>query len=138
MTLIPIIQIDSSKARNLDISIDLQKIYYQPSGYQRTAKKLHEASLKTGFDFSLNEVCDWLERQAVHQVHMPRSRNIPSASFINITTRTKWTYPLTKRDSASVAIGLEKLFNSQKCSLTWPKKDLMVDGMLNFEVMLLD
>ena len=74
MTLIPIIQIDSSKARNLDISIDLQKIYYQPSGYQRIAKKLHEASLKAGFDFSLNEVCDWLERQAVHQIHKPRPR----------------------------------------------------------------
>jgi hypothetical protein len=165
MTLIPIIQIDSSKARNLDISIDLQKIYYQPSGYQRTAKKLHEASLKAGFDFSLNEVCDWLERQVIHQVHMPYPRNIPSASFINITipmwviqadlcympydqignkiykfalncvdiaTRTKWTYPLTKRDSASVGIGLEKLFNSQKCPLTWPKKDLMVDGGVEF------
>ena len=69
--MISIIQIDSSKARNLDISIDLQKIYYQPSGYQRTAKKLHEASLKAGFDFTLNEVRDWLERQAVHQIHKP-------------------------------------------------------------------
>jgi len=86
MSLIPIIQIDSSKARNLDISIDLQKIYYQPSGYQRTAKKLHEASLKAGFDFSLNEVRDWIERQAVHQVHMPRPRYIPRASFSSITT----------------------------------------------------
>jgi hypothetical protein len=71
MTLISIIQIDSSKARNLDISIDLQKIYYQPSGYQRTAKKLHKASLKAGFDFTLNEVYDWLERQAVHQIYKP-------------------------------------------------------------------
>jgi hypothetical protein len=71
MTLIPIIQIDLSKARNLDISIDLQKIYYQPSGYQRTAKKLHKASLKAGFDFTLNEVRDWLERQAVHQIFKP-------------------------------------------------------------------
>src|SRR5215216_5022452 len=86
MTLIPIIQIDSSKARNLDISIDLQKIYYQPSVYQRTAKKLHEASLKAGFDFTLNEVRDWLERQAVQQVHMPRPRYIPRASFCSITT----------------------------------------------------
>ena len=69
--MIPIIQIDSSKARNLDISIDLQKIYYQPSGYQRTAKKLYEASLKAEFDFTLNEVCDWLGRQAVYQIHKP-------------------------------------------------------------------
>jgi len=56
--LIPIIQIDSNKSRNLDISIDLQKIYYQPLGYQRTAKELYEASLKAGFDFTLNEVRD--------------------------------------------------------------------------------
>jgi hypothetical protein len=69
--LIPIIQIDSNKARNLDISIDLQKIYYQPLGYQRTAEKLYKASLKAGFDFTLNEVHDWLERQAVHQIHKP-------------------------------------------------------------------
>ena len=51
---------------------------------------------------------------------------------VDNTTRTKWTYPLTNCDSASVAIGLEKLFNSQKCPLTWPKKDLMVDGGVKF------
>ena len=60
--LIPIIQIDSGKARKLDISIALQKIYYQPSGYQRTVKKLFEASQKAGHDFALDEVKDWLER----------------------------------------------------------------------------
>ena len=85
-SLIPIIQIDSSKTRNLDISIDLQKIYYQPSGYHRTAKKLYEDSLKAGFDFTLNEVCDWLKRQAVHQIHMPCPRYISRASFSSITT----------------------------------------------------
>src|ERR1043166_6743409 len=86
MSLIPIIQIDSGEARKLDISIALQKIYYQPSGYQRTVKKLYEASKKAGFDFSLDEVRDWLERQAVHQIHMPRPRYIPRASFCSITT----------------------------------------------------
>jgi hypothetical protein len=86
MSLIPIIQIDSGEARKLDVSIDLQKIYYQPSGYQRTVKKLYEASKKVGFDFSLDEVRDWLERQAVHQIHMPRPRYIPRASFCSITT----------------------------------------------------
>ena len=77
-----------SKARNLDISIDLQKIYYQPLGYQKTVKKLYEAFQnfqKAGFDFTLNEVRDWLEIQAVHQVHKPYPRNIPSVSFINVT-----------------------------------------------------
>jgi hypothetical protein len=86
MTLIPIIQIDSSKARNLDISIDLQKIFYQPSGYQRTAKKLHEASLKAGFDFTLNEVYDWLERQTLHSLHKSRPKYIPRVSFSSIIT----------------------------------------------------
>ena len=84
--MIPIIQIDSGEARKLDISIDLQKIYYQPLGYQRTAKKLFEASQKVGFDFTLDEVQDWLERQAVHQIHMPRPRYIQYASFNNIQT----------------------------------------------------
>ena len=74
--LIPIIKIDSGKARKLDVSIDLQKIYYQPSGYQRTVKKLFEASQKAGYDFALDEVKDWLERQAVHQIHMSRPKFI--------------------------------------------------------------
>src|ERR1041385_3000871 len=87
--LISIIQIDSDEARNLDVSIDLQKIYYQPVGYQRNAKKLHEASQKAGYDFSLNEVRDWLKRQAVYQIHKPRPRYIPRANFWSITTPNK-------------------------------------------------
>ena len=54
--LIPIIQIDSGEARKLNISIDLQKIYYQPSGYQRTVKKLFEASRNAGHNFTLDEI----------------------------------------------------------------------------------
>jgi len=52
----PVVYIDSQKARELDISIDLQKIYYHPSGYQRTNKKLYEISHNAGFDFTLAEV----------------------------------------------------------------------------------
>ena len=84
--LLPIIPIDSGEARNLDISIALKKIYYQPIGYHRNAKKLFEASIKAGYDFTIDEVKDWLERQAVHQIHMPRPRYIPCASFTSITT----------------------------------------------------
>ena len=135
LLLIPIIPIDSGEARNVNVSSALRKIYYQPIGYQRNTKKLHEASQKAGYDFSLYEVRDWLERQAVHQIHMPHPRFIPSASFINVTTPmnviqadlcympydqignktykfalncidiatcTKWTYSLTKHDSASM------------------------------------
>ena len=56
MLSIPIIRIDSGKARKLDVSIALQKIYYQPVGYQRNVKKLYEASLNAGYDFTIDEV----------------------------------------------------------------------------------
>ena len=64
----------------------MQKIYYQPSGYQRTVKKLFEASRNAGYDFTQNEVKDWLERQAVHQIHMARPKFIQHPSFNNIQT----------------------------------------------------
>jgi len=41
---LPVISIDPKIARKLDTDIELRKIYYQPSGYQRTAKNLFEAS----------------------------------------------------------------------------------------------
>src|SRR3990170_5941293 len=84
--LIPFIQIDSGEARKLDVGIALQKIYYQPVGYQRNAKKLHETSQKAGYDFSLDEVRDWLERQILHLLHKSRPKYIPQASFNSITT----------------------------------------------------
>ena len=87
--LIPIIQINTSRRDELDVSTTLQKIYYQPAGYQRNAKKLLEASQKAGYDFYLDEVYDWLERQAVHQIHKSRPRYIPRASFCSITTPNK-------------------------------------------------
>ncbi|GES74095.1 hypothetical protein GLOIN_2v1878227 [Rhizophagus clarus] len=85
LPLLPIISIDSGEARNLDISIALKKIYYQPIGYYQNAKKLHEASLKAGYDFSLDEVEDWLGRQAIHQIHKSRPKYIPRASFCSVT-----------------------------------------------------
>ena len=77
--LIPIIRKDSEKA------IALQKIFYQPSGYQRNAKKLHEASLNAGYDFTIDDVQDWLERQLLHLLHKSRPKYNPQASFITIT-----------------------------------------------------
>jgi hypothetical protein len=75
--LIPIIQIDSGEARIVEVASALRKIYYQPIGYQRNAKKLHKASQKAGYDFSLDEVRDWLESQAIYQIHRPRPKYIP-------------------------------------------------------------
>jgi Integrase core domain len=85
MLSIPIIQIDSGNVRELDISIALRKIYYQPNGYQRTVKKLYEASLKAGYDFSVKEVRDWLEKQLLFLIHKARPKYIPCASFNKIT-----------------------------------------------------
>ena len=66
------IYIYSEKARELEISITLQKIYHQPSGYQRTAKNLFEASKQAGFDFPLSKIKEWLEKQILYLIHKPR------------------------------------------------------------------
>ncbi|CAB5205985.1 unnamed protein product [Rhizophagus irregularis] len=84
LPLIPIIPIDSDEARNVEVTSTLCRIFYQPSGYQRTAKKLYQTSQNAGYDFTLDEVEDWLERQAVHQIHKPRPRFIPRVSFSSI------------------------------------------------------
>ena len=83
--MIPVISIDTRKARELDVSIGLRELYYQPSGYQRTAKNLLEASKQAGFDFTLSEVQEWLERQLLYLIHKARPKYIPCASFNKIT-----------------------------------------------------
>src|SRR5271168_1046546 len=80
----PIIEIDSGKVRKLEISIALQKIYYQPSGYQRTAKNLLEASKQAGFDFTLSEINEWFERQLLYLIHKARPKYIPCINFNTI------------------------------------------------------
>ncbi|GBB89735.1 hypothetical protein RclHR1_16510004 [Rhizophagus clarus] len=50
---------------------------------------IDSASLKAGYNFSLDEVKDWLEIQAIHQIHKPHPRYIPCASFTSITTPNK-------------------------------------------------
>ena len=82
--MLPFISIDSEKSRKLDIGIALQKLYYKPDGYYRTVNKLHEAAENVGYDFTLDEVRMWLEKQAVHQIHMPPPGYIPRASFNSI------------------------------------------------------
>ena len=80
----PLIYINSGKVRELEISIALQKIYYQPSGYYRTVKNLFEASKQAGFDFTLSEINEWLEKQILYLIHKPRPRFIQYASFNGI------------------------------------------------------
>jgi len=80
----PSILVDPNKARELDISIALSKIYYQPTGYHIPVKHLHKASRNAGYNFSFKEVQSWLEKQAIHQIHKSRPRYIPQASYANI------------------------------------------------------
>src|SRR5271170_2721232 len=80
----PIIEIDSGKVRKLEISIVLQKIYYKPSRYQRTAKNLLNIFKQTGFDFTLFEIEECLERQLLHLIHKARPKYIPCVSFNTI------------------------------------------------------
>ncbi|CAG8639443.1 1993_t:CDS:2 [Ambispora gerdemannii] len=147
----PSIVIDPSESRKFDISIDLQKIYYHPSGYQRTSKKLYEISQKARFDFTLAEVQEWLERQALHQIHMPHPKYIPCVSFNNITVPFEVlqadilympydkigdiTYMFYEDEfslegiltSAVVAETFERmLFNDLECFITWDMIKLVI------------
>ena len=155
------------KAQDLDQDLALQKLYYRPEGYYRTTEKMQTACKRARYGFTLTVIKNWLNKQALYQIHKPRPKYIPQASFNNITvpmeviqadlcympydrignktykfalncvdiaTRTKWTYPLTRRDSASVAKGFVKLFNSRICPIIWSKvKVLMVDGGVEFQ-----
>lgn len=89
-----IFQINASKANKLDVSIALRIIYYQPVGYQRNAKKLHEASLNAGYNFSIDEVNDCLERQIIHQIHKPQLKYILRASFLLLLLLMKSTFEI--------------------------------------------
>lgn len=87
----PYINIDPSEAKKQDVSIALRKLYYRPAGYQKNARKLYEDSRKAGFKFTLDEVQDWLERQAVYQIHKPypKKKNIPRVSFNTVIKPNK-------------------------------------------------
>ncbi|CAJ0834710.1 17452_t:CDS:2, partial [Entrophospora sp. SA101] len=79
-----VIYIDSQRAHDLDREIILQKLYYRPDGYYRTVEKMHNACKKAGYNFSLNDIKEWLEKQILHLIHKPRPRFIQYASFNEI------------------------------------------------------
>src|SRR6266542_5372825 len=150
----PVIYIDLQKVQDLDQNLALQKLYYRPEGYYRTAEKMQIACKRARYGFTLTVIKNWLNKQALHQIHKRQLEFILQASFSNITvpieviqadlcympydlignktykfalncvdiaTCTKWTYPLTKHDSASMAKGFVKLFNSRRCPIIWSK-----------------
>src|SRR5277367_5910467 len=44
------------------------KLYYQPEGYYQTAKKMWNVCKKIGYKFTLAEIEDWLNKQAIYQI----------------------------------------------------------------------
>src|SRR6185312_13778783 len=49
-----------------------------------TAEKMHDACRKAGYNFSLAVIKDWLNKQAIFQIHKPRPKFIQYASFNTI------------------------------------------------------
>jgi hypothetical protein len=53
------------------------KLYYQPEGvpkgpgYYQTAEKMRDACKKIRYKFTLAEIEDWLNKQAIYQIHKP-------------------------------------------------------------------
>src|SRR6266498_5477419 len=80
----PLIYIDPQKAYDLDQDLTLQELYYRPEGYYQTAKKMRDACMKAGYEFSLAIIKNWLNKQALHQIHKPCPKFIQYASFNNI------------------------------------------------------
>jgi hypothetical protein len=63
-----------------------QKLYYQPEGvplgpgYYQTAEKMRDACKKIGYKFTLAEVEDWLNKQAIYQIYKPPPKIIARSS----------------------------------------------------------
>ena len=80
----PVIYIDPQKARDLDQDLALQKLYYRTEGYYQTAEKMQMACNNARYKFSLTEIKNWLNKQALHQIHKSQPKFIQYASFNNI------------------------------------------------------
>jgi hypothetical protein len=80
----PVIYIDSQKSRDLDQNLILQELYYRPEGYYQTAEKMRDVCKNARHEFTLMTIKNWLNKQALFQIHKPRPRFIQYASFNNI------------------------------------------------------
>src|SRR6266542_610282 len=77
-----VIYIDPQKAQDLDQNLALQKLYYRPEGYYQIAEKMLTACKRARYGFTLTVIKNWLNKQALYQIHKPRPKYIPQASFI--------------------------------------------------------
>jgi hypothetical protein len=96
----PLIYIDPKE----EIRIVCRILYYRPQGYYRTVEKLRDACRKTGNNFSLVDIKNWLYKQALHQIHMPRPKFIPRVAFNTICIPNEvhqWDTLYTSYDSQS-------------------------------------
>ena len=90
---IPEIVIDPSEVEKIERNSTLQNLYYRPEGYYQSSKKLLDALIEhSNFQPNINEkkelmknVKEWLEKQAIWQIHSPAPNYIPRASFNQIT-----------------------------------------------------
>src|SRR4051794_32266773 len=85
----PLIYINPQKAQDLDRNFTLQKLYYRPEGYYQTAEKMQTACKRAGYEFTLAVIKNWLNKQALHQIHKPQPKFIQYASFNSIQTLNK-------------------------------------------------
>ncbi|CAG8468469.1 2013_t:CDS:2 [Cetraspora pellucida] len=119
------------------------------------------ATKQAGFDFTLVEVEEWLEKQLLYLIHKARSKvkdplqcnKVGSITYIfcltciDVASRYKWAEPIrTTLDIINmdkpfledilifniVAKVFIKIFNNPKCLLTWPKV-LLTDIKLEFK-----
>ncbi len=74
---------------DLDQDLTLQELYYRPEDYYQTAKKIQDACKDTGHEFTLIEIKNWLNRQALHKIHKLWPKFISQVSFNNITILIK-------------------------------------------------
>lgn len=67
-----------------ELRIVLRILYYRPQGYYKTPKKLNKACKESGFNFFYIDICEWLYKQALYQIYLPRPSYIPRPSYNNV------------------------------------------------------
>jgi hypothetical protein len=69
----------------VEIDIILRELYYKPYGYYQTAEELLSvAKEKSDRNIKIDDVRRFLYKQAVWQIHAPKPKYIPRASFTSI------------------------------------------------------
>lgn len=67
-----------------ELRIVLRIIYYRACGLYKSSDKLAKAVRDAGYNFKYSDICEWLFRQALYQIYMPRPRYIPRPSYNNV------------------------------------------------------